>query len=215
MFDRRWLWFHVLLLWRSGRWAGPALVYVVWAMMAFRDPGTALSNASTLFTAHLVAGCWLMIVIGNIDDGGHRELIAAIVGGGPRLHVLRAVSGLLIAVALAATTTGLIYLLSPNGGLSPREAVAVMAVEVSGALLGMGVGTLFHRPLVRHIGYTVVVPSLILVLVLLIPALQVVLRNFNDNSTQGAFELLGVAMMVWATATATAANLVRYSRSLA
>jgi len=60
----------------------------------------------------------------------------------------------------------------------------------------------------------VVLPSLLLVGILLAPALHVVLRHFNDDSTEGAYGLLGVATGIWAATTATAAILGRYSRVL-
>ncbi len=58
-----------------------------------------------MFLLLVALTCWLTVMIGNVDDDGHRELLAAAVGSPARLHRSRAISAYLAANVVGAAGT--------------------------------------------------------------------------------------------------------------
>ena len=94
--------FNLRLGVRSMRWLGPALILMVWILASLSDPGPALTNAGNMFLLLVAVSCWLTVTIGNVDDDGHRELLAAAIGSPARLHRSRAISAYIAANTVSA-----------------------------------------------------------------------------------------------------------------
>ena len=202
--------FNLKLAVRSMRWLGPVLILVVWMSLTLSDPGPALSNAGNSFLMLVGVTCWLTVGIGNVDDDGHRELLAAAIGSPAQLHCSRAIAAYLAANAVAsiATIAGLIAASRPTRPTSEIVVVgACVLLQLAATAIGVGIGTLLHRPVVRHAGFTLLVAAAALIGVILLPPVQFVLRALNDGRTTGVVALAAAAGAIAIAAVATAGAL--------
>src|SRR4051794_37635970 len=138
------------------RWVAPTIVFLLAWGLVMADPGPLRSSSASLFPVAAVVMCWLTIAIGNVDDEGHRELCTAEAGSPARLLLVRSLSALVPAVVLAVLVTVGLAIVTPSSGGAAADLGAVLVVPLAGGLLGIGIGGLLHRPLVRHLGLTVV-----------------------------------------------------------
>jgi hypothetical protein len=202
--------FNLRLAVRSMRWLAPALILVIWISLTLSGPGPALANAGNAFLMLIGVTCWLTVTIGNVDDDGHRELLAAAIGSPARLHRSRAIAAYLAANAVAwiATIAGLLAATRPTRPTSELVVVgACVLLQLAATAVGVGIGTLLHRPVVRHAGFTLLVAAGALIGVILLPPVQFVLRELNDGRTTGVVALAAVAGVISLGAVATAGAL--------
>jgi len=188
--------FNLRLALRSMRWLGPALLVTLWTLLAISDPGPALSNAANAFIMVVTVSSWLTITIGNVDDDGHRELLAAAIGSPGRLHRSRALSAYLGANALGSVVTlaGILATTRPTRSISEFFVVAsCVLLQLAATAIGVGIGTMLHRPVVRNPGVTLLVAAAALVGLILLPPVEYVLRQLNDGRTGGVVALTVVA----------------------
>ena len=202
--------FNLRLAVRSMRWIGPALIAVIWVTLTLAGPGPALSNAGSSFLMLVAVACWLTVIVGNVDDDGHRELLAAAIGSPARLHRSRAIAGFAAATAVGGVVT-LADLFATTGATRPTSVIVIVGACVllelaATAIAGAAIGTLLHRPVLRHAGVTLLVALGALVGLILLPPVQYVLRELNDGRTNGVVALAaaGVALALGAVATASA-----------
>ena len=154
--------------------------------------------------------CWITVAIGNIDDDGHRELLAAAAGSPAQLQRRRAISAFVGAniVALVVTGAGYASGIDPARSTSQAQIVAgCVLLQLAATAIGVGIGTLLHRPVVRNVGVTLLVAIGALVGLILLPPVQHVLRQLNDDRTGGLIVLTLVALAASAAAVATAGAL--------
>jgi hypothetical protein len=202
--------FNLRLGVRSMRWLGPALILLIWTLLAMSDPGPALANAANLFIMLVGVTCWITVVIGNVDDDGHRELLAAAAGSPADLHRSRAITAYLAANAIGAVPTlaGLLATSRPTRSISEAYIViACVLMQLAATAIGVAIGTMLHRPVIRHPGITLLASGAALVGLVLLPPVQYVLRQMNDGRTGGVVALTAAAVAVAAAAVATAGTL--------
>jgi hypothetical protein len=200
--------FDLRLAVRSMRWIGPAMILMVWILASISDPGPALTNAGNMFLLLVALTCWLTVTIGNVDDDGHRELLAAAIGSPARLHRSRALSAYLAANALSAVGT-LACLLASSKPTRPTAEIVVVGtcvlMQLAATAIGVGVGTLLHRPVLRHAGVALLVTVAALVGIILAPPVQSVLRALNKGRSTGVIALAAAGVVI-ALAAVTAAG---------
>jgi hypothetical protein len=202
--------FNLRLAVRSMRWLGPALLVAIWTLLAISDPGPALSNAANSFIMVVAVTCWLTITIGNVDDDGHRELVAAAIGSPGRLHRSRALSAYLGANVLGsvATVAAISVTTRPTRSISELCIVgSCVLLQLAATAIGVGIGTMLHRPVVRHAGFTLLVAAAALVGLILLAPVEYVLRQLNDGRTGGLVALTVVAGAAAIAAVGIAATL--------
>ena len=203
--------FNLRLAVRSMRWIGPALLLLVWISLTLSDPGPALANAGNLFLLLVAVTCWITVVIGNVDDDGHRELLAAAAGSPATLHRLRAVSAFAGANAISSFGTLACLVVATSPARPTNELVVIgtcVLVQVGATAFGVGIGTLLHRPVLRHAGLALLVAIAALVGLILLPPVQSVLRALDNGRTTGVIALAAAGV-------ATAFALVAASGALA
>jgi hypothetical protein len=200
--------FTLLLLGRSMRWVAPTIVFLLAWGLVMADPGPLRSSSASLFPVAAVVMCWLTIAIGNVDDEGHRELCTAEAGSPARLLLVRSLSALVPAVVLAVLVTVGLAIVTPSSGGAAADLGAVLVVPLAGGLLGIGIGGLLHRPLVRHLGLTVVGAIGALVLTITTTPATHLLHDVTAGHLAAAYELLAATALLGAALTAAAAGLV-------
>jgi hypothetical protein len=202
--------FNLRLAVRSMRWLGPALIMIVWILLTLTGPGPALANAGNSFLMLVGVTCWLTVTIGNVDDDGHRELLAAAIGSPARLHRSRAIAAYLGANAVGsiATVAGLIATTRPARPTNEIVVVgACVLIQLAATAIGVAIGTLLHRPVIRQAGFTFLLAVAALVGVILLPPVQSVLRELNDGRTTGVVALAAIAALIALGAVITAGAL--------
>jgi hypothetical protein len=200
--------FNLRLAARSMRWLGPALILMIWIRASLTAPGPALANAGNMFLLLVALTCWLTVMIGNVDDDGHRELLAAAIGSPAKLHRSRAITAYLAANTVSAPGT-IGCLLAATRPTRPTVEIVVVGacvlMQLAATAIGVGIGTLLHRPVLRHAGATLLVTVAALVAIILLPPVQSVLRALNDGRTTGVIALAAAGGVV-AFAAVTAAG---------
>ncbi|MGO9873075.1 MAG: hypothetical protein ACLPVY_04675 [Acidimicrobiia bacterium] len=195
---------------RSMRWLGPALMLMIWILASLSAPGPALTNAGNMFLLLVAVSCWLTVAIGNVDDDGHRELLAAAIGSPARLHRSRAISAYVAANTISAAGTLACLVASSKPTRPTAEIVVVGAcvlLQLAATAIGVGIGTLLHRPVLRHVGVTLLVAVAALVGTILLPPVQGVLRALNNGRTAGVIALAAAGGVVALAAVAAASAL--------
>jgi hypothetical protein len=197
--------FNLRLTVRSMRWFGAVLLALIWTSFTIADPGTALGNASSAFLMVVAVTCWITVAVGNVDDDGHRELLTAVAGSPARLQRWRAISAYVAgnAIALVSTVIGIALATSPSRPVSNVRIVgACVLLQLAATAIGVGIGTLLHRPVLRNGGVTLLVSVGALVVLVLLPPVQHVLRELNDDRTGGLVVLSLVALVAGTAAVA-------------
>lgn len=179
--------FAVALHVRSGRWIPPALLLVTWVALVVANPGSALDNAANLFFPVMIVAVWCTSGIGNVDDDPHRDLCAASVGGPDRLSVVRNVSAL-VELLPAAVVVGTLGIVSGErvGASWPAVVAGTAGLLLSAVLLGVAIGAVLHRPVVRSTAWTVVLALVALLVVALLPPVRDVLHDADHGRVGGS-----------------------------
>ena len=98
--------FTSLLFARTTRWVAPVLLALMWTSVAMgRGTESVVARAGGMFLCYAIVGCWTTILVGNVDDDAHRELVTAVVGTRTRLHVMRTATSFLWCAAWATAVT--------------------------------------------------------------------------------------------------------------
>jgi hypothetical protein len=201
----------ILLYARSGRWIAPAVLLMTWVALVVANPGSALDNAANLFFVVLIVAVWWTSGIGNVDDDPHRDLCAASVGGPEPLAMARN-SGALFVLLPVVVVVGVLGIISgPRDGASwPTVIVGTASLLMSGAMLGVAIGSLLHRPVVRSMAWTVLLALVAILLVVLLPPVRDVLRGVDHAHVGGVGGLLvasfAVLVVAWWAAMVLAAR---------
>ena len=204
--------FTVRLVLRSMRWVGPFLVLLIWVVLAIGAGGTGLEFASVLFPAYVIVGTWLTIITGNVDDDAHRDLLAAAAGSASRLHVLRSTTVLVMTGTIALAVAVVVAVVAQPGRSTLTVLVVAASVSISGLLIGIGIGTLLHRPLLRHRGLSLLLATGGCIVVMLLAPIQSVHRSLNNGDTNTTW-LLFTAALAWAAASVLVASQLTDRRS--
>ena len=145
-----------------------------------------------------------MILVGNVDDDAHRELVTAVVGTRTRLHVMGTATSLAWCAALAGAVTVASLLIHRHAHSLPVEAAGAFGLAGSGALIGVALGAPLHRPLVRATATSLVLALGGLLALVLLPPIEAVLRRAGNND---------VSTVPWLTAAAVAVAVLSVTAS--
>ncbi len=195
--------FTARLVLRSARWVAPLLVLLVWGLLIFGNPGTSFSNTTGMYPALVIWSCWMTIATGNVDDDPHRDLLAAAIGSTARLHAIRAATVALASLVLSFAVSGLVVLAGDEPGRSSAfVAVAAFLALGSAALVGIGIGTLLHRPVLRHRGASTLLAVAAVVASVTLPPVQAVFRSLDSgDATNLGWLVVGAAVFTSASIT--------------
>ena len=200
--------FTLALYARSGRWIPPALLLTTWVVLVVANPGSALDNASNLFFAVLVVAVWCTSTMGNVDDDPHRDLCAASVGGPARLTIVRHTAALALMMTVVLVIAALAIASGKHTGTSAMTVVSgALGVLVSGALLGVAIGSFLHRPVLRSVAWTAVGAIVAIVIIAILPPVRDVLRDAERAQIGGVGALLAVSVALVVLAAWTAGAL--------
>ena len=193
---------------RSGRWIPPALVLATWVTLVVANPGSALDNAANLFFAVLIVAVWCTSSLGNVDDDPHRDLCAAAGGGPDRLSIARHLAAVVELVPVAVVVGALGIVSGSRAGASwATVVVGTAGLLASATLIGVAIGALLHRPVVRSTAWTVILAVVAILVVVLLPPVRSVLHDADHGSIGGAVLLLPVAIVAAAIGGVAAAAL--------
>lgn len=181
---------------RGQRFLAPLLVFLgVMGMLFAYDPGPQLAAYSGSAALVYPVCAWLAVVVATSEDVVRREITVVSAGGWPRVLAAVASTAVLFGLAVAVVATVWAVVASPRPYTFGQFAAGVGA-HLACALLGVGVGLLFARPVFDAIGRTVL--AVFAVVVFTYPLgrwtpLGWVLDTLGDNQFSPAVLWAGVA----------------------
>ncbi len=200
--------YTLALLARSFRWLAPFLLLVLWTYLVLADPGDAMANAVAMFPMIAIWSTWITVIIGNIDDPGHRDALAAAAGTATRLHAMRAAVSATVNAAVAVLIAVVVACADAQSGHGRWWVAGASSILLLAAsLFGLAIGTCLHRPLVRHQGATVLVAAASLLAAVALPPVRSALRAFGDGRPGRGVGLALVSLGIAGAATAVASRM--------
>ncbi|MFI6094105.1 hypothetical protein ACIA8G_01025 [Lentzea sp. NPDC051213] len=149
---------------RGQRYLAPLLIFFgVLGMLFAYDPGPQLSAFAGSAALIYPIGAWLGVVVATSEDQVRREITVVSAGGWSRVLTAVAVTAVLFGLAFAAVATVWAVVASPRPYTAGEFFVGLGAHTVC-ALLGVGVGLMFARPVFEAVGRTVLAVFSIVVL---------------------------------------------------
>ena len=140
---------------RGQRYLAPLLVFLGALGMLFSyDPGPQVAAYSGSSALIYPIGAWLAVVVATSEDVVRREITVVSAGGWPHVLTAVAATAVLFALAFAVVATVWAVVASPRP-YTFGEFAAGLGAHGACALLGVGVGLLFARPVFDAIGRTV------------------------------------------------------------
>jgi hypothetical protein len=207
--------FTSALLARSTRWVAPAILAALWTSLAIlpAGPETTVSRAGGMFFCYMIVGCWLTILTGNVDDDAHRELLTAVVGTRWRLHLYRAATAFLWTAAFGLAITVFSLLIHSHTHSVLTEAAGALGLTVSGALIGVALGTPLHRPIIRSQSTSLLLGLGLVIAVILLPPMQSVEKDASNNEIGHVPALLAIAIALALASTLASATAATHRRT--
>ncbi len=173
---------------RSQRWVAPLLVYTAFLAAVYSsDAGPAVPAYGATAGALVPVVAWLTRGVLSVEDDAARHVTAAAAGGLLRVQVALLASA--IAAALPLVGLAVLWAAVANAdqmhGWRPR--VGGLAIHLVFALLGVGLGALVSRPLIRAPGAAAlaVVAAVVIGLVLRWSPVFSLLRVLQANPRHG------------------------------
>jgi hypothetical protein len=168
----------------------PLVLLLITLSVAYAVPGPALSSYALVSLVFAPLGVWVTVLIGSADSDAHREFTTALTGSRKRTHAYRALAAAIVIAAFSAFCAavplmiGSIRVNGDNMAKLPSTLAIIgggLCVHSACGLIGVGVGTFLHRPILHRtplsiffgIGVGIVVPY--------IPPILSVLRRLNRN----------------------------------
>ncbi len=196
------IWFHLQLFARSFRWIFPAIIWLL-LVMSLMVGEIDVSRLSSLFTLYLPIAVWITVSIGEVDDDAGRDLLIAATGSPVRLHIDRAAASLALISSASVVNVALASVRDPDK--TTTELGAAVAVLVGAGAMGVGIGTLLHRPVLRSRGVAAVLGLLTVIGVLRFPPLQAAVAEVGRGGYTGAWSVLA-GSVIWLSAASGAAT---------
>jgi len=138
----------------SLRWIAPVLLFAVAQAVLATGDGGVLSTYAMSATVLFFSATWLTVVACNVEPPAQEDITVVTVGSRARVRLAK----LLVAYTgcLALDIVGLVVpaAVAPVAPTPTQLAVGALS-QAATALLGMGVGALCSRPLVRHTAWAV------------------------------------------------------------
>ncbi|MEU1372550.1 ABC transporter [Streptomyces triculaminicus] len=208
--------YQTALLIRSHRWLAPLLLHVAFLAVGVRVGEPVLGALGIAAAALVPTAAWLTRVCVTNEPPAARDCSAAAAGPG-RTHLAAVLTALLASAALGTVCAALVAAVSAP--TSADRAVAVpfwpalragVAAALACALLGVAVGALCNRPLLRSTARAVPATVLAVFLVLFagvspaMAAVQGLVTGSRDGSVHVPLLPLAAAAVLTAGATAVA-----------
>ncbi|MGW1229090.1 ABC transporter [Streptomyces sp. NPDC001478] len=156
--------YQAALLLRSQRWLAPVLLYVAFVGTVVQSGQPVLDSLGYVAAALLPVAAWLVRVCAGQEPAASRTVVAAAVGGRPRVHLAALLTALGCAVVLGAAATAVVLAISEPASADHRVRVPLPAAGLAGllavcccALTGAAVGALGSRPLLHRRGWSLTV----------------------------------------------------------
>lgn len=152
---------------RGQRWMAPLLTFLVLCTLLDAGGGPVLGDYGSTAAALLPVTLWLTMVVNQSEDPIQSSITVVTAGGGTRVRLAK------LAVAfLGAAAMGVFAVLWP---LLSRHSVARTDIgagalaHLSTALVGVGVGALLSRPVLRRTAWAVLIATAVTLGEILIP----------------------------------------------
>ncbi|WP_394620875.1 hypothetical protein JNUCC0626_17770 [Lentzea sp. JNUCC 0626] len=149
---------------RGQRYLAPLLVFLgVMGMLFSSDAGQPLEAYSGSSALLYPIAAWMAVVVATSEDVVRREITVVSAGGWSRVLTAAALVAVLICLVLAVLAAVWPVLTNPHP-YTAGEFFVGLAAHTGVALLGVGVGLLFARPVLDSIGRTVLAVFSVVVL---------------------------------------------------
>ena len=149
---------------RGQRYLAPSLVFLgVLGMLFSSDAGQPLEAYSGSSALLYPIAAWMAVVVATSEDVVRREITVVSAGGWSRVLTAAALVAVVLALAMALLAAVWPVVTNPHPYTAGEFFVGLGAHTVS-ALLGVGVGLMFARPVFDSIGRTVLAVFSVVVL---------------------------------------------------
>ncbi len=149
---------------RGQRFLAPLLVFLgVMGMLFSSDAGQPLEAYSGSSAVLYPIAAWMAVVVATSEDVVRREITVVSAGGWPRVLTASALVAVLITLAMASLAAVWPVVTNPHP-YTFSDFLVGLGAHTASALLGVGVGLMFARPVFDAIGRTVLAVSAVVVL---------------------------------------------------
>ncbi|RDI22145.1 hypothetical protein [Lentzea flaviverrucosa] len=149
---------------RGQRYLAPLLVFLgVMGMLFSADAGQPLEAYSGSSALLYPIAAWMAVVVATSEDVVRREITVVTAGGWPRVLTAAALVAVMFAMAMAVLAAVWPVVTNPHP-YTAGEFFVGLAAHTGCALLGVGVGLLFARPVLDSTGRTVLAVFSVVVL---------------------------------------------------
>ncbi|GHH59214.1 hypothetical protein [Lentzea cavernae] len=149
---------------RGQRYLAPLLVFLgVMGMLFSADAGQPLEAYSGSSALLYPIAAWMAVVVATSEDVVRREITVVSAGGWSRVLTAAALVAVLFALVLAVLASVWPVVTNPHP-YTAGDFFVGLAAHTGCALLGVGVGLLFARPVLDSIGRTVLAVFAVVVL---------------------------------------------------
>jgi len=192
----RYLMTSVLL---SQRYLPPTLIFLAaMAVGTTSDNGPLQSSYAFCVLAMLVCTTWLTVSIVNHEDHTQRQITVVMMGSS--LRVLAVTVAVVVTWCLPLLVIGLVYpIVTGKHEITPGDLAVGAAAQLGAALVGMAIGLLCSRLVIRRIGIAMLTAAAAILVVLLLrwvsPIRQIMTVLSNDKpagTNAGPLTLLAV-----------------------
>jgi hypothetical protein len=208
--------YQLATLARSQRWVGPCVCYL--GLLAFvyaSQAGPAVVAYGVTAYGLFVVSAWLTTATLGAENAVARQVTAATAGSQRWVQASALLASAAVAAALAAAAVLWAAVANPAYATGVKAIVGGLALHLAFALLGLGLGALFGRPLVDAPGQAALGILAVAMLSLIVPGspVQGCLRVLEHNPVHGfAGQLLPWIAALLACSAAALAWSVRTAR---
>ncbi len=153
---------------RSQRWVAPLLCFGAIDAVIGAQTGSVLPSYAIGAAALLFITTWLTVVIINNEDPIQQSITEVCAGSQTKVRVSKLVVSLLIAVVL-----GVIGMVAPtnlsSSATTIKEVLAGITAQVITAVMGVTIGAICSRPIIRRRSWSVLLGVLLGMATVLIP----------------------------------------------
>ncbi|MFG3260059.1 ABC transporter [Streptomyces sp. NPDC048172] len=204
--------YQLALLLRSQRWLPPTLAYAALVGIGIQAGSPVLDSLGYAAAMLLPVAAWLVRVCVTAEPDAARHCAAALAGPA-RVHVSGVLAGGTAAGVLGLAGTGTVLAISDAHSTDGRIAVPLLPAAGAGllaaavcGLVGVGVGVLCARPVLRSRGWSVLslLGGVVVVLVASASPANAAVQHLVSGSRAGAIPTSWSALLVAAVFSACA-----------
>jgi hypothetical protein len=193
--------YQLATLARSQRWVGPAVTY--FALLAFvyaTEAGPAAVAYGVTAYALFVVTAWLTVATLSAENEVARHVTAATAGSQVRVQLAALAASVAGGLGLAVLSVAWALVANSASTTGAKAVLGGLGLHAVFALLGVGVGALFGRPLVNASGPAALGLLAVAMLSLVVPGspVQACLRVLESNPKHGFAGQLAPSLAVLA-----------------